>query len=156
MQYWDFFLAHYGWQGVALAVVVLVLFGLLASYIAYDKESNALQAELNQTMNALRFAYESSTEDFWRSYVPIVQTSNDVHDTFRAYFTTNTDEDLKQLERIDLSNAIAKLMAYNHGVSWIGLYSEKREVNYIKFTSGTVIAISENFPFEEKSDFYEA
>ena len=39
MQYWDFFLAHYGWQGVALAVVVLVLFGLQIYYygIAYAR-----------------------------------------------------------------------------------------------------------------------
>lgn len=39
MQYWDFFLAHYGWQGVALAGVVLVLFGLQIYYygIAYAR-----------------------------------------------------------------------------------------------------------------------
>ena len=41
MQYWDFFLAHYGWQGVALAVVVLVLFGIQIYYygIAYARIS---------------------------------------------------------------------------------------------------------------------
>ena len=32
MQYWDFFITHYGWQGFALAVAILVVFGIQIYY----------------------------------------------------------------------------------------------------------------------------
>lgn len=32
MQYWDFFITHYGWQGFALAVVIIVLSGIQIYY----------------------------------------------------------------------------------------------------------------------------
>ncbi len=41
MQYWNFFIEHYGWQGFALAVVIVVLFGIQIYYygIAYARIS---------------------------------------------------------------------------------------------------------------------
>ena len=140
--------------------IFLMLIGLLASYMAYDKESVALEAELNQAMKELSFAYESSTEYFWRSYVPIVQLSSDVYTAFSDYFESPTGEELTQLELTKLSGAIRELMSYNHGVQWIGLYTDKREVNYYKFSDNSNIAkIPEDFPFlediKEKSAFME-
>lgn len=41
MQYWDFFIAHYGWQGFALALVIVVLLGIQIYYygVAYARIS---------------------------------------------------------------------------------------------------------------------
>jgi hypothetical protein len=35
MQYWDFFITHYGWQGFALALVIIVLLGIQIYYYVF-------------------------------------------------------------------------------------------------------------------------
>ena len=41
MQYLDFFISHYGWQGIALAAVIIVLLGVQIYYygVAYTRIS---------------------------------------------------------------------------------------------------------------------
>lgn len=139
--------------------ISLVIFGLLASYMAYDKESAALDTELTRTMSELSYAYENSTEDFWRSYIPIVEANSKINSVFTNYFQGNTDEDLSQFQKTELINALQELLSYNHGVSWVGLYTEKREKNYMKFSDGLLREIPADFPFiedvENKSVFME-
>jgi len=129
--------------------IFLVFFGLLASYMAYDKESAALDLELTQAMNELSFAYENSTEDFWRFYVPIVEANSKTYDAFKDYFQSDTWRDLTQTQKVELTEALRELMSYNHGVSWIGLYTGKRDTNYMQFSDGNLMVMPEDFPFVE-------
>lgn len=139
--------------------VFLVLFGLLASFMAYDKESAALETELTQTMSELSFTYENSTEDFWRFYVPIVESNSEIYSVFRDYFQADSQTDLTQHQKIELSEALRELMAYNHGVSWVGLYTDKRDINYMQFSDSTLMVMPKDFAFiadmDNKTSFME-
>ena len=133
--------------------VVLILMGLLASYMTYDKEVGALNNRLNQTMSELHYAYERCTEDFWRYYLPIVENEGGMYDSLRAFFLSDNNEDLSPVEKDKLANAMQKLMAYNHGVSWVGLYAEKDNENYFMFRGERVLqTMPQDFPFVEKID----
>lgn len=133
--------------------VVLILLGLLASYLAYDKETGALANRLNQTMSELQYAYESCTEDFWRYYLPIVENEGGMYDSLRVFFLSGKNEDLSPVEKDKLADAMQKLMAYNHGVSWVGLYTEKDNRNYLMFRGESVLqTMPQDFPFAEKID----
>ena len=133
--------------------IVLILMGLIASYMAYDKESAALSNRLNQTMSELNYAYENCTEDFWRYYLPIVENEGGMYDSLRAFFLSDRKDDLSPVEKDELANAMQKLMAYNHGVSWVGLYIEKDSKNYLMHRDeGMLREVSRDFPFSEKID----
>lgn len=132
---------------------ILILMGLIASYMAYDKESAALANRLNQTMSELNYAYESCTEDFWRYYLPIVENEGGMYDSLRAFFQSDNKEELSPVEKDKLANAMQKLMAYNHGVSWVGLYTEKDSKNYLVFRDESMLqSMSQDFPFADQID----
>lgn len=120
--------------------IFLVLIGLMASYMAYDKESTALKTELTQAMSDLSYAYENSTEDFWRYYMPIVENESGIYDILKEYFYADNNN-LTPMEKVELTLAMQKLMAYNHGVSWVGLYTGREDTNYMMFNGDTVLQV---------------
>lgn len=137
--------------------IFLVLIGLLASYMAYDKESTALETELTQAMSDLSYAYENSTDDFWRYYVPIVENESGIYDALKEYFQSEDREHLTQMEKFELTAAMQKLMAYNHGVSWVGLYTGREDTNYMMFNGETMLQVMpEDFAFIDDMDKKEA
>ena len=137
--------------------IFLVLIGLLASYMAYDKESTALETELTQAMSDLSYAYENSTDDFWRYYVPIVENESGIDDALMEYFRSEDREHLTQMEKYELTEAMQKLMAYNHGVSWVGLYTGREDANYMMFNGETMLQVMpEDFAFIDDMDKKEA
>ena len=137
--------------------VFLVLIGLLASYTTYGRESAALETELNKAMSELSYEYQNSTEDFWRHYVPIAENESGIYDALMRYFRAEDRENLTQMEKIELAAALQKLMAYNHGISWVGVYIDKEATNYWMFNGDAVLQeMPNNFPFLDELDSKEA
>lgn len=130
--------------------IFLVIFGLLASFLAYDKESTALETELTQTMSELSFTYESSVENFWRFYIPVVEADGKIYNAFKNYFSSSGDEELSQEQKLELRGALSELMSYNHGVSWVAVYSAEREINYMKYHDTLLVQMPDDFPYIEE------
>lgn len=133
--------------------VVLILMGLLASYMAYDKESVAMVSQLEQTMSELNYAYENTTEDFWRLYMPIFTGSDDTYTALRKYFMAEDQNALTPVEKRELMEAMQTIMAFNHGVSWMGVYTGKDSPNYYLLEGDSILReMSSSFPFVEEME----
>ena len=131
--------------------VVLVLMGLLASYMAYDKESAALASQLEQTMTELEYTYESVTGDFWKSYMPIAANSEGMFDALKNYFATESEEPLSPMEKDKLQASVRSLMAYSNRVSWIGIYKDSNHEGYYLFSDDNMLReMTRDFPFLEQ------
>lgn len=131
----------------------LILMSLIASYMAYNKESVELLSQLEQTMSELSYTYENTTEDFWRVYMPIYTGSDGIYDNLNKYFFAEDKSALTQLEKRELSQAMQDIMAFNHGISWIGVYTGKDSTNYYLFEGDTILQeMSSDFPFAEEME----
>lgn len=131
----------------------LILMGLVASYMAYDNESVALISRLEQTMMELSYTYENTTEDFWRLYMPIYTGGDNIYGALNKYFLAEDKSTISQMEKRELTQAMQDIMAFNHGVSWIGVYTGKDSVNYYLFEGDTVLQeMGPDFPFAEEME----
>ncbi len=129
----------------------LILMSLIASYLAYNKESVELLSQLEQTMSELSYTYENTTEDFWRVYMPIYTGSEGIYNNLNKYFFAEDKSALTQLEKRELTQAMQDIMAFNHGISWIGVYTGKDSTNYYLFEGDTILQeMSPDFPFAEE------
>lgn len=134
--------------------VVLILMGLIASYMAYDKESTTMVSQLEQAMSELSYNYETATDDFWRLYRPIFAgPDGDTYTYLKQYFDADDKAALTQEEKRELKAAMRTMMVYNHGVSWVGVYTGKDSVNYYLHEGDTVLReMGPDFPFVEEME----
>lgn len=130
--------------------MILLLIGILASYMAYSKEHITLISQMEQTMTELKYDYERYTEDFWRLYMPIVQDRDGTYATLKKYFETENKKVMSPIDKSNLVDALQTIMAYNHGISWIGIYAGKEEGNYLLFEGDSALTkMKDDFPFIE-------
>ena len=130
--------------------MILLLIGILASYMAYSKEHITLISQMEQTMAELKHDYERYTEDFWRLYMPIVQDRGGTYTTLKKYFAAEGKETISPIDKSNLVDALQTIMAYNHGISWIGVYAGKEKENYLLFEGDSALTkMKDDFPFIE-------
>ena len=130
--------------------MILLLIGILASYMAYSKEHITLISQMEQTMTELKHDYERYTEDFWRLYMPIVQDRDGTYATLKKYFAAENKKVMSPIDKSNLVDALQTIMAYNHGISWIGVYAGKGEGNYLLFEGDSALTkMKDDFPFME-------
>lgn len=129
---------------------ILLFMGMLASYMAYSKEHNEMIGQLEQVMGDLKHAYESSTENFWRIYMPIFENRGSVYLSLKKYFVAEDKTNLSPIEKRDLTNALQTIMAHDNNIKWIGIYAGKEEYNYLLFEGDNVLVeMPDDFPFIE-------
>lgn len=130
--------------------VFLILMGMVASYMAYDNESVALLSRLEQTMTELSYTYENTTDDFWRLYMPIYTGGDSIYSALNKYFLAEDESMLSQIEKRELTRAMKDIVAFNHGVRWIGVYTGEDNANYYLFEGDTTLReMHADFPFAE-------
>lgn len=129
---------------------VLLIMGILASYLSYSKAQNTMVNQLDQVMVELNHEYESVTEDFWRLYMPIWTYKDSVYTIVRKYFSNEEELDLSPIDRKNLADALQIIMAGDGRMKWIGVYLGKDKPNYLLFESEMVLLeMPEDFPFIE-------
>ena len=133
--------------------VVLLFIGIVASYMAYSKEHIALVSRMERTMSELNYDYETYTENFWRLYMPIMEDREGTYSILRKYFSTEGETALSPMAKMELADALQTIMAYNYGISWIGVYSGKDKYNYLLFEGDVALTeMPADFPFIEDMD----
>ncbi len=130
---------------------ILVFLGLIASYMAYEKEMTVMQSRLEQTMGEIKHAYESTTENFWRLYMPIVTDQENTYAVLRNYFLREEKTELPPIEKNELMNTLQTIMAFNHGIDWIGIYAGEGSTSYYLMEGERVLrSMGKDFPFWEQ------
>ncbi len=130
--------------------MILLLIGILASYMAYSKEHITLISQMEQTMDELKHDYERYTEDFWRLYMPIVQDRGGTYTILKKYFAAEGKAAMSPIDKSNLVDALQTIIAYNHGISWIGVYVGGEAENYLLFEGDSALTeMHDDFPFIE-------
>ena len=132
---------------------VLLLMGILACRLAYDKTRNAMFNQLDQVMMDLNHEYERITEDFWRRYMPIWTYKESVYEIVNKYFAKNSDGSLSPMDRKELGDALQIVVSSDGRMKWIGVYLGRDKCNYLLFDGETVLVdMSDDFPFVESME----
>lgn len=133
--------------------VVLLIMGFLACYLAYSKEYSQTVNQMNQIMTDINYEYKSSTENFWRLYMPMFENRDNVYMAMRKFFVNEDNSILSPIDKSYLQNALKILMSSDDRVRWIGIYAGSDSVNYLLFEGDTaMVEMPEDFPFIEEME----
>lgn len=130
--------------------IVLLVMGFMASYLAYSRENGTTLNKLDKVMIDLKHEYESSTDNFWRIYMPIFQNREDVYAAMRRYFVNNSQPAWSPIDRKNLFDALQAVLSSDGNIEWIGVYSGREHKNYLLFEGEAILQeMPEDFPFIE-------
>ncbi len=133
--------------------IVLLVMGFIAGYLAYSKENSAVFNKLDKVMVDLKHEYESSTDNFWRLYMPIFQHRDTVYSAMRRYFLSNSESDWSPIDKKNLFDALQTVMSSDDEIEWIGVYSGREQKNYLLFEGeANLQEMPDDFPFIEDMD----
>ena len=133
--------------------VVLLIMGFLACYLAYSKEYSQTVNQMNQIMTDINYEYKSSTENFWRLYMPMFENRDNVYMAMRKFFVNEDNSILSPIDKSYLQNALKILKSSDDRVRWIGIYAGSDSVNYLLFEGDTaMVETPEDFPFIEEME----
>ena len=80
--------------------------------------------------------------------MPIYESRSSIYYDIQNYFTAADSEDLTPLEKRTLSEVLNQMTVRDNRIEWIALYSDNREINYIKYSNSSVIhVITDSFPY---------
>ena len=144
------------WVG-SLYWLIMILTSLLVCTLAYQQKKSEILADVNIRRTQVSSAYQSLTEQFWVSYLPIYENQNTSYRLLRDYFASPSEEGLTPMEMHDISSVLAQLTIRDDRIHWIAAYSPLRKVNYIYYASsrdgtgvGTMEVLPMDFPFMEQ------
>ncbi len=109
MQYWEFFIEHYGWQGFALAVVILTLFGIQIYYygIAYariakyrnDRRSRRIESNTPE-ISVIVILYSENNDYLEGGLLQLLSQEYSAYEVVVVYVGSDNDfyEDLSRMK----------------------------------------------------------
>lgn len=142
-------------RNVLIAVLILIfMFVCTAVYLSYMNRKNEILSQAKIKLNDITKEFQSIDKNFSSIYMPVFANKNTYQELY-AYFSANWSKDSpdispveKKAEREKLYNAISQIMSRDTRITWIALYSPKREQNIICTTlSPNLIDMQEDFPF---------
>jgi len=127
--------------------ILLFIISLIACYYAYYEKKAQFLTSMDMVYSRLEQEYENILNNFWQVYMPIFENTSSVYEDFQNYFT-NTATDLSPLEKRCLTEALEQLTVRDNRIEWVALYSDNRDINYIKYSNiNTVNVLPASFPY---------
>ncbi len=138
---------------LTVLLLLILLFVFTAVYLTYTNRKSEILSQTKMMLNDITKELQSIDKNFSSIYVPVFANKSTYQELY-TYFSGNAGNDSnispieKKAERERLYNAISQLMNRDTRITWIALYSPKRERNVICTTSSpTLLDMQEDFPF---------
>lgn len=138
---------------IIVYIFLLSLTSIIACFFSFQQRKEELISEMDNTLEKIEVEYQSSIDDFWKIYEPLLDTYNRTTRTvLLKYFSHKPTGELMPFGQLELKQAISQMMLQDSRIEWIVTYSQVRNVNYILYRSNYILnPIIEELPCIEES-----
>lgn len=128
--------------------LLLSILSAVACYYSYIEKKRTEFAAISVTLSQLENEYQDTLGNFWHLYMPIFEKNNIVYGVVQNYFSPKSREDLDPQEKLELTDALSRMIARNNKITWLAFYSPDRMRNYILFNDNTALTmLADDFPW---------
>ncbi len=128
--------------------ILLLAVSSTACYFAYNEKKSQILSSMDMAYSSMQNEYENIISNFWQVYIPIFKSSTSDYEIFRSYFAFAKAADLTAIEKLTLADSLEQMSVRDNRIAWIALFSDNREINYIKYTSGSAVQeLDDTFPY---------